>query len=267
MPQNPNPMFVPKAFSLAHARATFAGTDPKRLALLIKNMPFDYGYFETHFTGALVTADWTTAVTAGGGPTAFAFSGVRGGVLQGNPGATDNDATAIHRAQTFLDPADMPFFMIRWNIATVTGLQVEIGISDPKTDEALPGCTSIDTPTIGNGTTDIVALHMDTDATLTTTELVGDGTTGAAAVSTGPSLATAAYTPTGGAWQTWLIGVRPNLGYAHIWDGDKFIGSFSVANGPDSGVLVRPYALFRTRNTTTKQVQISYMGCFWEHNE
>ena len=263
---NPNPMFVPKAFSLAHARSSFAGTDPKRLALLIKNMPFDYGYIEDDFTGALVTADWTTALTAGGGPTAFAFSAVRGGVVQGNPGATLDDATAIHRAQTFLDPADNPFMLIVWNIATVTNLQFEIGMSDPKADEALPGVTDVDTPAIGNGATDLVAIHMDTGSTLTTAELVGDGTTGAAAVSAGPSLATAAYTPTGGTNQTMLIGVRANLGYAHIWDGDKFVGSYSVGNGPDSGVLIRPYAMFRTRNTTTKQVQIDYIGFGWERN-
>ncbi len=262
---NPNPMLLAKPFSLVHARSMFGGTDPKKLAMMIKNMPFDYGYVETHFTGALVAADWTTAVTAGGGPTAFAYSAVRGGVVQGATGGTDNDATAIYRTQTFLDPADNPFQIIRWKSNIVTGFSFEIGFSDPKSDEALPGITDVDTPTVGNGVTDIVAVHMDTDNALTTGELVGDGTTGAAAKSSALSLTSKAYTPTA-TWQTFIIGVRANMGYASIWDGSGYVGTFSVANGPDSGVLVRPYALFRTRNTSTKTIDIGYWGVGWERN-
>ncbi|KKL58481.1 hypothetical protein LCGC14_2224910, partial [marine sediment metagenome] len=77
----------------------------------------------------------------------------------------------------------------------------------------------------------------------------------------------AAYTPSAGTFQTFLIGVRDNLGYCSIWNGDAFVGRFSVSNGPDGGVLVRPYALFRTRNTTNKIVNIrkAFWGC--ENNE
>lgn len=265
---NPNPMFLgtTRPFSRQLARSTFAGTDPRKIALLVEALIFDYGVVREECCFALDTAKWTTAVSAGGGPTAFAYSAVRGGTFQGATGTTDNDATAIHAAQTFLDPADNPWFLIKFNVGAVTGVQIEVGLSDPKADEALPGVTDVDTPTVGNGATDIACLHMDTDQTLTTVELVGDGTTGAAALSSAPSLTTRAYTPTASTYQTWLVGCRPNLSYALIFNGDGQVGSFATANGPDSGVLVRPYALFRTRNTASKTVNIDYMFYGWERN-
>lgn len=258
----PSPMFLQKPFSRVHARSLFGGSDPKKIALLIKNMPFDYGYFDSQFLGSLVAADWSTAVTAGGGPTAFAYSAIRGGVAQGLTGTTDNDVTAIYRTQTFLDPADNPFMLIRWSANVVTGFSFEIGFSDPKSDEALPGVTDVDTPAVGNGVTDILCVHMDTDQTLVTASLVGDGTTGSA---TKTDIGT--YTPTGGTFQTLMIGLRPNLGFVKVWNGAGFVGEVSVSNAPDSGVLVRPYALFRTRNTTSKTINISRIFCCWEHNE
>lgn len=263
---NPNPMLLEKPFSMAHARRMFAGTDPVKIALLAPLLKHDYGWFEDEFIQALDTTRWTTAVSAGGGPTAFAYSAVRGGVIQGQTGTTDNDATAIYLTQTFLDPDDNPWMLIQWRSNAVAGFSFEIGFSDPKTDEALPGVTDVDTPTVGNGVTDIVCIHMDTDQTLTTAELVGDGTTGSAALSSGPTLTSKAYTPTADAWQTFLIGARDNLGYAAIWDGSGFVGRFSVANGPDGGVLVRPYALFRTRNTTNKTIDIRKVCVGWEQN-
>lgn len=261
---NPNPMFLEQmAFSREHARSMFGGTDPKKLAFMIPLAKTDYGWIESEFGGALVAADWSTAVAAGGGPTAFAYSAVRGGVAQGATGTTDNDATAIYRTQTFLDPADMPFMVIRWKANAVTGFSFEVGFSDPKTDEALPGVTDVDTPTVGNGVTDILCVHLDTDQTLTTAALVGDGTTGAAA-----STQISTYTPTAGAWQTLILGVRPNFGFVACWDGDGLVGNrrYSVSNGPDSGVLVRPYALFRTRNTVSKTIDVDYWGFGWERN-
>lgn len=256
---NPNPMFMESTmpFSLEHSRSMFGGTDPKKIALLIPNLFTDYKWFPSPFGGALVAADWSTAVSAGGGPTAFAFSAVRGGVVQGATGTTDNDGTALYRTQTFLDPADNPFLVIVWRSNVVTGFSFEIGFSDPKSDEALPGVTDVDTPTVGNGVTDIACVHMDTDQDLTTASLVGDGTTGAA---TKTDIGT--YTPTAAAWQTTIVGVRPNLCFAACFDGKSLVSNrkFSASNGPDSGVLVRPYAAFRTRNTTTKEVDIAFFG-------
>ena len=235
---NPNPMFLSRTrpFSLRHARSLFGVSDPAKIALLVESLIGDYGTVREECCFALDTNKWTTAVTAGGGPTAFAYSAVRGGTFQGQTGATDDDATAIHAANTFLDPDDMPFFICRFKINAVTGVS------------------------------DIACLHMDTDQDLTTLELVGDGTTGSAALSDSPSLTDAAFTPTADTYQTWLVGVRPNLSYALVFNGEGQIGSFSVANGPDSGVLVRPYALFRTRNTVSKTIDIDSMFYGWERN-
>lgn len=268
---NPNPMWIPNALSRRHARSLFGGGDPSKIALLTQLLRKDYGYLPSEFGGAIVAADWTTAVTAGGGPTAFAYSAVRGGVLQGATGSTDNDATAIYRTQTFLDPADMPWMMIRWRSNAVTGFSFEVGFSDPKTDEALPGVTDVDTPAVGNGVTDILCVHMDTDQTLTTASLVGDGTTGSPAktdITTTPTGATG-YTPTAATYQTFLLGVRANEGYACIWDGENLMANIQwrVTNGPDSGVLVRPYALFRTRNTVSKTIDIDFWDFGWERND
>ena len=267
---NPSLMYIRDALSRRHARSVLGGTDASKVALLTKLLIKDYGHFESEFGGALVAADWSTAVTAGGGPTAFAYAAVRGGTAQGATGTTDNDATAIYRTQTFLDPADNPLMIIRWKANAVTGFSFEVGFSDPKSDEALPGVTDVDTPAVGNGVTDILAIHMDTDQTLATVALVGDGTTGSAAktdITTTPGGSTG-FTPTAATYQTYILGIRANLGFAFLWDGDVLIANqqWGVTNGPDSGVLVRPYALFRTRNTTSKTIDIDFWGCYWERN-
>lgn len=265
----PNPMFLEKPYSLSHARSMTGGTDPVKLSLLLPALFWDYTFESDEFTSALSANSWTTAVSGGGGPTAFAYSAARSGQLQGATGATDNDVTAIHRTETFLDPDDNPFFFIQWKANAVTGFSFEIGFSDPKTSEALPGVTDVDTPATGNGVTDIACVHMDTDQTLTTAALVGDGTTPAATKQNlylgGPGGSTG-YTPTAATWQTYLIGIRDNLTYVSIWDGDGFVGRFDVASGPDGGVLVRPYALFRTRNTTTKTIDIRKVAFGCENN-
>ncbi len=258
---NPNAGLLEKPFSLAHARRMFAGTDPVKLALLAPLLIHDYGFIPEEFGQALDTGKFTVPVTSGGGPTAFAYNAQRGGALQGDTGATDNDALALHYAETFLDSADKPFFFIQWKSDIVTDFSFEVGLSDPKSDEKLPGVTDVDTPATGNGVTDIVCVHMDTDQTLKTAALVANGTTGSAAKTDIDT-----YTPTAGAWQTFMIGAQDNRGYVAIWDGDGFVGRFDVAQGPDAAVLVRPYALFRTRDTNADTIDIRTFAVGWERN-
>lgn len=255
---NPNPIFTQKPFSLAHLRRVFAMSDPVKLAAMVPLMPWDYYYKVHEFDAALDTAYWTTAVTGGGAPTAFAFNAQRNAALRGATGATDDGVTAITYANTFFDSADNPFFWLRWVApAAVTGFSFEIGFSDPKSDEALPGCTDIDTPATGNGVTDMGAIHMDTDQTLTTAALVADGTTGAALATTLVNRAGTAWTPTASGIIDTIVGVRANLTYCWIWDSLAPMGIMqTVAQGPDTGVLIRPYMLFRTRNTTSKTIDL-----------
>ena len=258
---NPNPMLLQKPLSLAHARRMFAGTDPVKLALLAPLLTHDYGWIPEEFGQALDTGKFTAPVTAGGAPTAFAYNAQRGGALQGATGVTDNGVAALHFAETFLDSEDNAFFFIQFKIDVVTSFSFEVGLSDPKTDEKLPGITDVDTPASGNGVTDIICVHLDTDQTLKTAALVANGTTGSAAKT---DIGT--YVPTAATWQTFMIGARDNLGYCSIWDGGGFVGHFAVAQGPDANVLVRPYALFRTRNTTTKVIDIRTFAVGWERD-
>lgn len=261
---DPSPMFLPKPFSLLHARSMFGGTDPKKIVMLIRDMFWDYYSYLDDCDIVLDANRWTTAVTAGGAPTAFALNVKRGGAFRGATGATDNGVTAIVGTNEIFDAADNPFMIIRWLApAAVSGFSFEIGFSDPKTDEALPGCTDIDTPATGNGITDMIAVHMDTDQTLTTAALVADGTTGAAAKT---DLST--YAPTVDTWQEMMIGFRANIGYCAVWDNGALVGNqiYSVAQGPDSAILVNPYALFRTRNVTSKQIDIDYIFVGHERN-
>lgn len=226
---------------------------------MVQLMPWDYFYDSDEFTGTLDTVKWT-APTQGAGTTAFAFNAQRNGALQGTPGATDDSSIGLHYANVIFDPADKPMFWLRWVAgATVTGLQFEIGFSDAKTDEALPGVTDVDAdpPTVANGATDIGCVHMDTDQAVATARLVGDGTTGAAVGLTLVNRAGTAWTPTASAIIDVIVGVEANLTRCWIWDSLAPMGIMqSVAQGPDSGVLVRPYAMFRTRNTTVKTISI-----------
>ena len=255
---NPNPGLTQKPFSLAHFRRVFGVSDPVKLAALISTMPWDYFYRAYEFHEATLNADWTSAVTAGGAPTAFAFNAQRNGALRGATGTSDDGVMALHYRSAIFDPADNPGFWTRFVApAAVTGLSFEVGFSDPKTDEALPGVTDVDTPAVGNGVTDIGCVHMDTDQTLTTAAIVADGTTGAAASTTIVNHAGIAWTPTASGIIDVIVHVRPNLTYVWIWDSLAPVGVMqAVAQGPDSGVLVRPYVLFRTRNTTSKTVDL-----------
>jgi len=253
-------MFLTKPFSLAHARSMFGGTDPKKIVALIRNLCWDYYTYLDDFDIVLDTNRWLASATGGATAiTAFALNVQRCGALRGDTGTDDNAAISLAGVNEVFDAADNPFMVIRWKApAAVTDFSFEIGFSDPKTDEALPGITDVDTPASGNGVTDIICVHMDTDQTLKTAALVADGTTGAAAKT---NIGT--YTPTVSAWQTFVIGFRANIGFCHIWDGDGYVGSYDVAQGPDTAILVEPYALFRTRSTVQKDIDIDYIlvGC------
>ncbi len=240
-------------------RSAFARSDPKGLAAMVSLMPWDYFYDSDEFIGTLVAARWTAPTQGAGGPTAFAFNAQRNGGLQGATSTTTGSSIALHYANIIFDPADKPFFWLRWVApAAVTGLSFEIGFSDSKTDEALPGVTDVDNPpTVANGVTDMGCVHMDTDQTLQTAALVADGTTGAASAVTLVNRAGTAWTPTASGIIDVIVGVEANLTRCWIWDSLAPMGIMqAVSQGPDSGVLVRPYAIFRTRNTTAKTVNL-----------
>lgn len=269
----PNPTYLKKPFSLDSFDGLFGhGDRPRKLAQMVDLMKFDYFLHFFDFQEDTINTQWTTAVTAGGGPTAFAANAQRGGAIRGATGTTDNDVTAIHYDHSIWDAADNPFMIIRWKApANVADFSFEIGFSDAKTNENEPGVSDVDTPAVSNGVTELVAVHMDTDQTLTTAALVGVGTNSTIAktnINT-TNAGSTGWTPTASKWIEMIIGVRQYEGYATIWDNGIPVANattWRVAAGPESGVLFRPYALFRTRSTTTKQIDIDFIGVGGERN-
>ena len=228
-------------------------------------LPFarqDFLYFEDQFLADTLDATyWATAVTAGGAPTAFAQGALEGGSIQGATGTTDNGVSALYFLGTgvFLDAARRPGMEVRFKIDVVTGLQYEIGFSDAKTDEALPGIADIDAPAATNGVTDIAALHLDTDQTLTTLAVGAYGTTDA-----GASAAIGTFTPTAATYTKHLIQAYANAAYGVV-NNDPVNLAAGLAVGPDTAKLMRPSLVFRTRNTTAKVVDVYYVR-FWAEN-
>ena len=260
MPQ-PNPIYTQKPFSLSHMRRVFAMSDPVKLAAMAALMPWDYYYKAHEFDGTLDATYWTAGVTGGGAPTAFAYNAQRNGALRGATGATDDGLISLYSPNAQFDAADNPMMWVRFiSPAAVTGFAFECGFSDPKTSEILPAVTALTgaaVPTVGNGVTDLAAVVMDTDLTLTTGALVGDGTTGAAAGVSLVNRAGTAWTPTASSIIDVIVGLSANKARCWIWDNLSPFGIMQeVTNGPDSGVLLLPYVQFRTRNTTSKTIDL-----------
>jgi len=125
-----------------------------------------------------------------------------------------------------------------------------------------------DPPTVGNGVTDVGCVHMDTDQAVATARLEGDGTTGAAV---GSTLVTrdgsTGWTPTASGVIDVIVGIEANKTRCWIWDSLAPVGIMTeIAQGPDADILVRPYAYFRTRNTTSKTVSILKAVILCEEN-
>ena len=253
----PNTMLnVQRPFSLLHY-AKVNNLDPRRL-LLSAPLLFSAFYYEREeFTGTIVTADWTVGNT-GTAVTNFAYNAQRNGAVRGATGTTDNNSLAIYKPNVAFDSADNPTWFLRWRApAAVTGFAFEIGWSDAKTDETLTSVSALTdvaaaVPTVGNGITDYGLVLMNTDMSLTTAALIGDGTTGTVL---GNRLSPV-WTPTASGLIDIIIGISANLTNVQIWDSGAFIGEFNVLNGPDSATLVRPSAVFKTLNKTSKQIDI-----------
>lgn len=264
----PNTMLnVQKPFSLLHY-AKVNNLDPRRILLAAPNLFSSFHYRLHEFDGTLDAAFWSTDVTGGGAPTAFAYNAQRNGAIRGATGTSDNGVTALYQPNVAMDPADNPAVFLRWRApAVVTGFGFEIGWSDAKTDEKLV-CVSALTdvaaavPTVTNGITDYGLLVMNTDLALTTTALIGDGTTGTVL---GNRLA-GLWTPTASGIIDMIIGVSPNLTKCQIWDSGAFIGEYNVLNGPDTAVLTRFSAMFKTLDTTSKTVDILKVAILSEEN-
>ena len=264
----PSPMFEMKPGSLAHLRSVFAGTDPRKLAAFCRNMPWDYFVKDYDFQEATINGDWSTDVTAGGAPTAFAYNKQRNGAIRGATGTSDNGVTALYYHAELFNAADNPLMIARLKMpAAVTAFVMEIGFTDPKTDEKLVSVSDVDTPAVGNGITDGVIFNYDDEQTADA-GLVGVGTSTAVAATPVYSVGTTIWTPTASKWVDITIGCRAGIGYLSLWQAGAPASNrqFSVASGPDVDVLMRPSLLFKTTDTTTKTIDIDYITLIAERN-
>lgn len=261
MATSPNPVQVSKPFSLAHARSTFARTDPKGLAMMTHLMPWDYFHQQYEFHEVTLNPDWTATNSGGAGASSFVLNTQRNAALRGATGTTSTGTITLYYASALFDPSDNPFFWLRWVApAAVTSFAFEIGFANVRTDQTLASVSAMSatpTPTIGNGSTDIAVATMDTSNTFTTAVIAADGTTGTPLATSLVNRAGLAWTPTASGIIDTIVGIRPNLTFCWIWDSLAPMGVMqSVAQGPDAGVLQRPYALFKTQNTTGKTVDL-----------
>lgn len=254
----------------------YYGRDPNRASLLdlarvfgssggeLAKFAYPLAWKDFIFSGddfirsTLDTNVFTTAVSAGGGPTAFAIPATRivGGAIRGITGTTDNDAISIRVNAATLTGNRGGGMAIRFRSDAVTGFSFEIGLTDTLTDFALPGVTDIDTPSVGNGSGNLAAVHMDTDQTLTTMSFVSyDGTTAAK-----DDLGTLA--PSASTWMWVVVQMMGTSAICMIDGAQEGADGFGIrSEGISQTTLMMPYALFRTRNTTTKNVDIDAM--FW----
>lgn len=219
----------------------------------------------------LQTALWATAVTAGGAPTAFAqlVNSAEGSQLEGRTGTTDDGVTALVGARHWLGDRNC-MLECRFILDTVSGMALEIGFVDTKTDNALKAVSDLDVPTVANGAVDTAVVTMDTDQTLTTMAFVSEGST-ASMVPTKTDLGT--RVPTAATWMTIRVGIVGDNPFCHVYNSDdpqqlvlleEAYHGASIASQIEGGVVLAPHILFQTRNTTDKIVQLDYVLCLQE---
>ncbi len=250
-----------KPFSLLHY-SQVNNLDPRRLLLNAPSLFSSFYFYMAEFDKTLLAAEWVTVAASG---TAFTYAAQRNGSFTGATGAVDNATVEIHQANVAIDSADNPAFFLRWRApAVATGMGFEIGWSDAKTDETLVCVSALSAagaPTITNGITDFGMLVLNTDLTLQTTAVIGDGTTGAV---NGALAGT--WTPTASAVIDMIIGIGPNKTQARIWENGGYVGDFSASNGPDAGTLVRFSGLWKSLDAATKSIDLLKFAILAEEN-
>ena len=251
-------------FSQSQMRRSNVGMPNSDLAQLLQWNAKDFAlsYFEDFALPASATLPtyWTSAVTAGGAPTAFAVpaTALLGGAISGLTGTTDNGVAAIAGPLIYRGDNN-PLFVCRFKINTVSGYSFEIGWSDALTDEALPAVTDIDTPAIGNGSADTAVVHLDTHQTLTTMGFITGSTTSTYAA-TKTDLGTRA--PTAATYMTVMVGIETNSAFCKVFDANYALLEQASHGGNyiEGGTLIRPHILNRTRNTSSKTMDIDYVA-------
>ena len=218
------------------------------------------------FNGEVIDLNLWSVPTGGAGGTIFAqrVADVEGTMIRGSTGTTDNTTVAIHSAANWFGDRNC-MLETRFKLDVVTSLVLEVGFTDPLTDEGLTILSDIDTPTIANGATDVAIVCMDTDQTLITMAFVTEGST-ASMVPTKTDLGT--RVPVAATWMTIRVGIIDNAAFCQVFDSDdpqnlvlleEAYHGDAVASQTEGGVAMEPHILIGTRNTTAKVMDIDYI--------
>jgi hypothetical protein len=213
-------------------------------------------YVEDDFIEDTISSTrWNLA--ADGTATTFAWSSAAGGKIAGAAGTTDNGYFAINGDVIWLGDQNAGM-EVRFKIDVVTDFTFEIGFTDALSDETLPAVTDVDTPATGNGATDVAVIHLDTDQTLKTAAFVSEST-GSTFACQKVNLGT--WAPTAAVWYTARVQLAGNNAFCAIFKGTDFQTPVlntvkGLSTALEGGTLVRPHALFGTRSTADKAVDI-----------
>jgi hypothetical protein len=138
------------------------GWDSELVGFLIPFARQDFVYIEDDFLSDTMDATFWD-VDTDTGSTAFAQGSLECGNIRGVTQNTTNDYIGVHSSIPIFDAARHPGAEIRYKIVTYTAdqLVIEFGLYDDPTDGKLPSVTDVDTPATGNGTTDVLCIHMN----------------------------------------------------------------------------------------------------------
>lgn len=127
------------------------------------------------FWGDAIQGPWWTAASTNG--TAFDEPATQfaNGVTRGITGTgAVGDETAL-KGEAIWSGNNQVGMEVRWKADVVTDTRMQVGLTDPTTNQTSSIINDIDTPTIQNGATDVALVGQDTSQTLTTMAFITDG--------------------------------------------------------------------------------------------
>ena len=259
MTQTPNGANAGRNRNWGHSRGSKNILNPTELmeqlygVLSMSTSMIDLDFHTEHVGNELVSAVDGTA-------TLFAVTAGESGIATATTGTTDNGLVGFNTLANWLGDQNCGM-EVRLQLDVVTGFALEVGFTDPLTDETLLAVDDVDTPTIGNGATDVAVYVLDTDSTLQTAKFVSKGTS---IDIQGTELGT--HVPTAATYLTIRVQLRGNDAEVIIFDEN----GLPVRNGVvdltashvatiEGGTALRAHLLVGTRNTTAKVPTVDYV--------
>lgn len=232
-----------------------------------RNSP-DLVLVEDHFIKALDTALWTT--TADAGTTAFAHQVATRGRLFCTLDGGDEEGCGIHgtKVQWYGDQ-DCGMCVI-FKLDAITNIRFEAGLTTVPSDVTLPIAGDPDTPTVGNGGTDVAIVGMDTTETLTTMWFITEGSTASMNV-TKTDLGT--LTPTADTYMGIKVFAKGDNFTAEVFDATPDSGypvlarashGDTIASRVEGGTPLTPWFFFQATEAEAKTATIDYMAV-WQN--